>query len=130
MLVKSNRISVQILKPVSEVFEFTVNPQNTPKWIDTIVEEQVSDWPPKTGSIYKSKSKAGEWVVYEVTNIVPNQIFELMASDGAFHCRFTYKPLADYKCEVEYFEWNDFEDIKEPFKQEYLNKLKRLVEGV
>ena len=127
---RSNRLNVQILKPVTEVFAYTTNPQNTPKWISTIMEEQTNEWPPKIGSIYRNKDAAGGWSQYEVANIVPNQIFELMSTDGTFHCRYTYKPLADYKCEMEYFEWHDTDELSEPFKQEYLNKLKRLVEGV
>jgi hypothetical protein len=128
--VRNNRLSIQILKPVAEVFEYTLNPKNTPKWISSIIAEQVSEWPPKIGSIYKNQNKAGEWAQYEVTNLIPSQIFELMSPDGVYHRRYSYKPLADYKCEIEYFEWHDTDELAEPFKQEYLNKLKRLAEGV
>ena len=32
-LVKDNRLTIQINKPKSKVFEFTTNPKNTPLWI-------------------------------------------------------------------------------------------------
>ena len=48
---KENRISIIINKPVQEVFTFTIDPNNTPKWIDGIKEEQISEQPVKIGTI-------------------------------------------------------------------------------
>lgn len=43
---KMNTLSIVINKPVADVFAFTVDPANTPRWIDGIVEE-VTDNPPQ-----------------------------------------------------------------------------------
>lgn len=121
---------MQIIKPVSEVFAYTINPKNSPNWIEPVVVEQTNEWPVKIGSIYKNQNTNGEWTEYVVTALVQDKLFELLSADGVLHVRYSYKPIADYKSEMEYFEWSEEGDIKEPFKQEYLNKLKRLVEGV
>jgi hypothetical protein len=39
--------TVIINKPLGKVFAFTINPANTPKWVEPIVYEQTSEWPVK-----------------------------------------------------------------------------------
>jgi len=128
--VKSNRLSIKIIKPAADVFSFTTNPQNTPKWISSIVVGQVSEWPVGVGSTYRNQDKKGNWSEYVVTAFQENSLFELSSADGRYHVRYTYKPLEDYKSELEYFEWVDDGDLAAPLKLENLGKLKRLTEGV
>lgn len=126
----SNRLSVQIIKPIAEVFAYTINPKNTPAWIDSIEIEETNEWPIKVGSQYRNKTKSGKWNLYDVVGLEENKLFELVARDGNYHVRYSYNPLADYKTEMEYFEWVEQGELEEPFRQEVFNKLKRIVEGV
>ena len=126
---KSNRLTIQIFKPVGEVFAFTVDPKNAPKWIETISKAETSEWPVKVGSVYRNQNKSGAWTEYEVSALEINKVFELMAKDGNYHVRYTFTSLADYKCELDYFEWVDEGDLEAPFSQDALKKLKSLLES-
>jgi len=42
---KENKIKVIINKSIKEVFEFTINPKNTPSWILSIKEEVAVGYP-------------------------------------------------------------------------------------
>ncbi len=43
LFVKDNRIKIQINRPVSEVYAFTLDPKNTPSWIDDSAHEETSE---------------------------------------------------------------------------------------
>lgn len=49
---KINKLTIRIKKPISDVFDFTINPQNTPRWIDFIVEETINGKEIKIGTRY------------------------------------------------------------------------------
>ena len=63
----SKSYTVVINKPISEVFEATLNPANTPKWIDSMEEERASEQPAKLGTKYRNRGKSGGWSEYTIT---------------------------------------------------------------
>jgi len=52
---KDLKLTIQIDKPAKDIFEFILNPQNTPKWIDFITVDETSEWPPKLGTPYRNR---------------------------------------------------------------------------
>lgn len=124
---QNNRLKVEINKPISEVFEFTLNPKNTPKWIDFIEVEETNEWPVKLGTIYRNSGKNSNWSEYELTDFKQNETFTLTKKNNPYRVKYTFKPLDNNKTELEYYEWVEEGDM-EPFKQGALNKLKAIME--
>lgn len=124
---KQNRLTIQINAPIESVFQFTVNPANTPKWISHIVEEQASEWPPVVGTTYRNRIEGGEWSEYIVDEIEENRFFELASKSSSYHVRYTYTEV-NSGTELEYFEWMDDGDLDGVFEQSVLVKLKDVIE--
>jgi uncharacterized membrane protein len=126
---KELRLKIEIDKPAKDIFEFTLNPKNTPKWIDFIAVEETNEWPSKLGTIYRNMSDNDtEWSELELTEYNPYKRFTLSKKDGSYNVRYTFAPIAGDKTELEYYEWTDREDLSVPFTMEPLEKLKSIIE--
>lgn len=125
---KENKLSIVINKPVSEVFEFTVDPSNTPKWIDGISVEETNEIPPKLGTIYRNKGQNGNWNEYEMVEFEKDKTFTMSRLNGDYHVRYTFTPSENGGCEFEYYEWVNSGELDDTFSQEVLEKLKNIVE--
>lgn len=125
---KDKRLKIVINKPVSEVFEFTTDPANTPRWIDGIAVEEISEWPPKLGTIYQNKGQSGDWNKYEMTEFEKDKTFTLTRLNGDYHVRYTFTPTEDDGCNFEYYEWVDEGELDETVSQKVLERLKRIME--
>ena len=122
------KLTITINKPVHEVFAFTLDPQNTPKWIDSIAAEETSEWPPKLGTLYRNRGTTGAWREFELTAFEPDTTFTLTSKNG-YHVRYTFMPLDEHTTEMEYYEWVDHGDLKDFLTLETLEKLKQIIES-
>ncbi len=126
---KDLKLSIEINKPAKDIFEFALNPKNTPKWIDFIAVEETNEWPAKQGTIYRNKGKDDiEWSELELTEYDPYKRFTLSKKDGSYSVRYTFTPISEDRTELEYYEWTDKNELSVPFTMEPLEKLKQVIE--
>lgn len=126
---KDKRLKIVIDKPLSDVFNFTLDPKNTPKWIDGITEEHTNEWPPKEGTIYKNQSTDGAWHEYKLAEIDRDKTFVLSEIKGDYHVRYTFRPKSDNSTEFEYYEWVEKGELDDKVTQDTLIKLKEAIEA-
>lgn len=125
---KDLRLKIIINKPVSEVFEFTTNPKNTPLWVDTIIKEETNEWPVKDGTIYKNTGDGINWSEYLISGFEKDKSFTFNQIGGHYHVRYDFSTILDGKTELEYYEWVDNGELTTPFTIEELTKLKTAIE--
>jgi hypothetical protein len=126
---QENKISITINRPVSEVFNFTIDPANTPKWIDDIKKEETNEWPIKIGSVYRNIDGSGKWTEYTLMDLEENRLFELASKEGGYHVRYIYTQTTGNISMLEYFEWVDDGELLAPFSQVILERLKDVMES-
>jgi hypothetical protein len=71
---KENKLRVRINKPASFVFDFTTDPANTPRWIDSVVSEEVNETPIKIGTRYTNVDRSGIKNTYEVSKLINGEV--------------------------------------------------------
>lgn len=125
---KENIIKITINNPIDEVFEFTTNPKNTHIWIEHLKEEQTNEYPPQIGTVYRNHDGSENWDEYEVIELEKNKIFTLRSKDGIYNVRYTYTFIDANSTEMGYYEWVTEGELDNPFRQEVLEKLKKVME--
>jgi len=88
---KTNKLTIRINKPVSEVFDF-------------IVEETIDGKEIKLGTRYTNKDNDGKVNLYELTQFENDKVFELRSVPPYYTVKYTYTPISDTESELEYFE--------------------------
>lgn len=126
---KDLRLTIQINKPAKDIFEFTLNPVNTPFWIDSIVKETAEPVPVQIGTIFRNWNAVGEMNEYKVARYEPFKVFQLDALHQDYKVRYTLTPLSETETELQYYEWSESGQLHSPFMQEILDKLKSVMES-
>lgn len=126
---QQNILSIEISKPVTVIFNFCLNPENTPLWIDGIVHEEIDTPNPRLGTHYRNKSRDGHWNEYEVTEFVPAKTFTFTQLNSPYRVRYDFKVIWDGVTELTYTEWMESGELESPFDTLPLKKLKGLLES-
>ncbi|MFH0949173.1 MAG: hypothetical protein V1802_01670 [Candidatus Aenigmatarchaeota archaeon] len=145
--IEKNTLTIEIKSPVDVVFEYTINPDNTPKWIPSIIEEKTSEKPVKVGTIYSQKVRSGSKVTKSklvVTGFMKNRRLDFHQVNGSYSCSYLYKPIeygirihscsglyepAQCGTRIIYSEENGVGGkLESPMKMETVETLKRLIE--
>lgn len=130
---KDAKLTTLINKPAEIVFAFTIDPKNTPKWVESIIAEETNEWPVKLGTIYRNQRKGGEWSEYEMTAFDPNKRFTMSQKNDDFHVGYIFTPTHDGTAtELEYRVWKDEGELPTSLTmdvlEDILNRLKEIVE--
>ncbi len=94
-------LSIDINRPVEEVFAYVTDPANDAKWQDGVIESRlVSDGPMGVGSKIRDVRKLlGRQIEseLEVTEYIPNKLFSLKVASGPlpFEMRQTFHPSGE-----------------------------------
>jgi uncharacterized protein YndB with AHSA1/START domain len=127
---KQNTISITINKPISQVFNFTVDPKNTSNWIDSIKEEVVDISNIGVGVKYKNTNNGKDWTEYMCSEFKKNSIFELKQINSFYTVKYLYEEVENNKTLLTYIEWmSDNSDLKDVFSYKNLEKLKIVMES-
>lgn len=126
---KDNTLKIVINRSASDVLKFTAEPDNTPKWIDSIVHEEVDRRPIGVGTIYRNTNQEGTSTEYEMIEFEPHKTFALQQKDSPYFVRYTFNPIDASTTEFTYHEWMDEGDLEAPFPQSCLDKLKQILGG-
>jgi hypothetical protein len=125
---KENKLTIRINKPISEVFDFTINPKNTSLWLESIVEEKIDADEIKLGVLYINKDKDGNMNTYKLVSFEKNKIFELKSTSSFYSVRYTYKPISENETELEYFEWVEQGELEALLLMSTMQRLKDVLE--
>lgn len=125
---KEKKLIIQIHRSPKDIIAFLLNPKNTPKWVSSFVEEQTNEWPPRVGTIYRSKNTKGIWSEYTLVAL-RGDMFELQSMTSPYHVRYTLRSINPDTTELEYFEWMEDGELTEPFTLDILQKLKNFLES-
>lgn len=125
---KTQKLTIRIKRPATEVFDFVTDSKNTPKWIDFIAKEETNEWPPRLGTVYHNQDSAGVWQDLEMTEFEQDKMFVMTNRKTGYNVRYTLTPT-DSGTKLEYYEWMDNGDLDEPFTMEPLQKLKSILES-
>jgi len=123
---KNNKLTVQITKPVTDVFAFCITPPKAKLWVPNIVDEKTSEWPVKIGTVYTEYKDDKTSFNIIVTDYKENDYIEWKTEDGNYHVRYTFTPINQNTTQLEYVESGD---VDKPFTQEILEKLKQVIEN-
>ncbi len=124
---KDIKLTIQIDKPVQDVFAFAINPENTPKWVDSVTREQTNEWPVKLGTIYRNQNITGVWSEYTVTEFEHDKLFTL-TKHGGLLVRYKLTPLGHNTTELEYHVRTETGEFEDSFIETIVAKLKEVLE--
>jgi len=121
---KTNEIRIEIERPIKDVFEYTLEPQNKSIWCSIITEESVDTEQIGITSIYINNLGS-----FKVSDYERNIFLELMSLDEKFQCSYSFRKIDDNTTELIYFEaMLDGSDLTEAMDKKYFKKLKELLE--
>ena len=123
---KHNKLTIQINRPVVDVFAFCVTPPKVTLWVPGFVNEETNEWPITVGTVYTEYKNDNTSFKIIVTDYKENEYIEWKIENGNYHVRYTFIPIDQNTTQLEYVETGD---VDKPFTQEALDKLKEVIEN-
>lgn len=125
---KENKLNIFINKPIKEVFDYSLESNNVPKWITSIKEEIPEERPVKIGTKLRNIGvDSKEWNKYEIIAFEPPKSFTLKRLNGDYFVKYTCTEK-DNGTEFEYFAWAENGELDDLMGMSALELLKKLIE--
>lgn len=125
---KENKLTIYIDKPMEDVFMYSLESDNVPKWINTIEKEISLERPVKLGTKLKNKGfNSNEWNEYEVIEFLPPKTFTLKKTNDDYFVRYTCTENGT-GTNFEYFEWAEKNNLEDIMEMDALEQLKKIIE--
>ena len=125
---KENRLTIYIDKPIEEVFIYSLESDNVPKWINSIEKEIPLERPVKLGTKLKNKGfNSSEWNEYEVIEFLPPKSFTLRKLNDDYFVKYTCTKKRT-GTSFEYYEWAENKNLDDIMEMGALELLKKLIE--
>ena len=127
---RENKLTIFINKPIKEVFDYSLESNNVPKWITSIKEEIPEERPVKLGTQLRNIGINGkEWNKYKMIEFNPPKTFTLKRLNGDYFVKYTCSEK-DEGTEFEYFEWAENGDLDGLMEMSALELLKEQTENM
>ena len=127
---RENKLTIFINKPIKEVFDYSLESNNVPKWITSIKEEIPEERPVKIGTQLRNIGINGkEWNKYKMIEFNPPKTFTLKRLNGDYFVKYTCSEK-DEGTEFEYFEWAENGDLDGLMEMSALELLKEQIENM
>lgn len=115
--------TIVIKRPVQAVFAFTLNPENTPKWVDGVVQEQASEVPAKLGTVYRNQGRDGAWGEFIITAFQAGASFVMSKQGDDIDVCYTFRAVDNNWCELEYTVRSNSGTLGERFGEAAIEKI-------
>ncbi|MBW3012483.1 hypothetical protein KY311_04810, partial [Candidatus Woesearchaeota archaeon] len=76
-----------------------------------------------------NRGNSPDWTFYKVVEFKKYKTFTLSDLESNYHVRYTYKKINNNETEMEYFEWMEKGELKNPFTKDIIKKLKLVMES-
>lgn len=127
---RENKLTIFINKPIKEVFDYSLESSNVPKWITSIKEEIPEERPVKLGTQLRNIGiNSKEWNKYKMIEFNPPKTFTLKRLNGDYFVKYTCSEK-DEGTEFEYFEWAENGDLDGLMEMSALELLKEQIENM
>ena len=94
-------LTTKVDKPIDQVWRFLTEPQYAGKWMKNVHGlVKYGKEPLSKGTKLKlCRQFLGQrmWLNLEVTEYVPQELYELSCHEGDVHCRYTYRLTTNYE---------------------------------
>ena len=123
---QNNKLTIEINKPLADVFAFCITPPKAKLWVPHIIDEKTNEWPVKIGTVYTEYKDDNTSFNIIVTDYKENDYIEWKTENDDYRVRYTFTPINQTTTQLEYAESGN---IDKPFTQEVLEKLKETSES-
>ncbi len=120
-----HNLTIDIHKPLPEVFAFCITPPKANLWVPNIINETTNEWPAKIGTIYTEYKNDDTSFNIIVTDYKENKYIEWRTENDDYHVRYTFASLDHSTTRLDYVEKGN---VTHPFTQDVLRKLKEVIE--